>query len=88
MTFFFFFFGLQLVFRKVPPLFPNSGSAPDVHMVSVLADMLCDVLLTPSHAQFSSHVAIHLTVVMSKIITCNITIVYNQKITSFVHVAH
>ena len=28
MTFFFFFFGLQLFFRKVPPLFPNSGSAP------------------------------------------------------------
>ena len=22
------FFGLQLFFRKVPPLFPNSGSAP------------------------------------------------------------
>ena len=54
MTFFFFFwsptgfqqvfFGLQLFFRKVPPLFPNSGSAPGILSWSVLCGFFSTAL--------------------------------------------
>ena len=66
MTFFFFFFfflvfnwfsasffGLQLFFRKVPPLFRNSGSAPELTAAVENMEIISKCVLT--HYEFNTH---------------------------------